>query len=178
MSIIYTPPLIDPNNPNKLLDPFDTDKLKGSDIVKSFVHNIYYPRTITMPMYENLNYNTNIQKRVINYFYYKTLEKWLYDDRKMTKILHFFKIDKDKVLFISSINEFKKAKNNVLREHEKKIIVDFISKYILTKSKMGQFIYKFIKKSNIPWINLYKNQRLIKKFIRKRLFRKLAKSLS
>lgn len=166
MPVIYTP----------LTYAIDTDDLKENDSAKLFVRSIYYPRTITMPSYENLNYNTNIQKRVINYFYYKTLEKWLYDDSNMTQLLNFFKIDKDKVTLVNSMADYEKSKNKMLSESEKRIIVDFIGKYLLTKSKMGDFIYKFIKKSGIPWINLYRNQSQIKRFIGRKLFRKLSKS--
>lgn len=172
MPVVYSPVTMtmSPNilNPNTFV----------TDYITPYITTPYYPRTITMPIYENLNYNTNIQKRVINYFYYKTLEKWLYDDSDMTKLLKFFTISNDKIVLVKSLNDYEKAaRESEDSESHKKLKVDFIAKYLLTKTKMGDFIYKFIKQSGIPWINLYRNQRQVKQFIRRKLYKKLVKSM-
>lgn len=166
MRTIYTP----------LTYTIGTDDITNS-ATDLFVKSIYYPRTITMPTYTDLNYDSNIRKRVVNYFYYKTLEKWLYDDDNMTQLLNFFVVEKDKVFLVNSLSDYEKTKKNLLSESKKRTIVNFIGKYLLTKSKMGDFIHKFIKKYSIPFVNLYHNQRAVKKFIGRQLFRKLSKSL-
>lgn len=167
MTVIYTP----------VTYTIDTNDLKTNPLTDLFIKSVYYPRTITMPLTENLNYNPSIHKRVVKYFYYKTLENWIYDDSEMTKLLNYFIIDKNKVTLVSSQAEYEKRKNKLLSESEKKIIVEFISNYVLTQNKMEDFINKFISRMKIPLIHLYRNQRKVRHFITRRLRKKLEKTV-
>lgn len=144
-------------------------------IRKLYLNMPYFPRVLTYPTYENLNYNSSVHKRVVNYFYYKLLEKWIYQD-DMSKILNFLKVVNGKVVFVSSIKEYEQAKKD--GEVDKRLKVNHIAEYFLTKSKFSEYMYKFVKRSNIPWIHLYRNQGQVRRFIGRRLFNKFQESLN
>jgi hypothetical protein len=124
-------------------------------------------------VHENIDNDPMVIKRVNRYFYYKTLDKWLYDD--LSYILKYFKVSGDKVDLIEKRSQYEN--NKVDSSDDKEKIVRFIEKEILKRKDMKKILKKFLKKNKhksayggkLTWSELMKTQYSLKKFIGKRL---------
>lgn len=136
-------------------------------ITKTYVPSYYYyPTTITLPRYDNLNYDTTVIDRITNYFYYKTIEKWLYDE--LSSLLKFLKIgDNDRVSVVDSVDNYKNAKSDIGRE--KDIKISFVKKYMITKHKIQRLLFKYMKRNDIPLIKMYRYRHEFRRYIRRKL---------
>src|SRR3990172_8348480 len=65
--------------------------------------NLTYSRPI-IGVYENLNADPNIHKRLVKYYYLKTIEKWLYED--LIDVLNYVAIKDGKADIIKSMKEY------------------------------------------------------------------------
>lgn len=130
--------------------------------------------TYTKPaigFFENLNADPRVHKRMVKYFYYKALDKWMYED--MRDVLNYFTIKNDKVDLISSMKDYDvtAADKESNETTEKKI--DFIGKYILTQSYMNKILNDFVNRNNISWVDLPKRELLLEQVVEEKLTKML-----
>lgn len=127
-------------------------------------------------IYENLNADPNLQSRMVKYFYFKTLDKWLYDD--LDDALNYLTSKDGKIDILSNLNDYKMS----TVEHDSDLIIkkkiEFIEEYFLTKSMVSNILTNLTEESDIQWVNLAKNEYIVKKFIGKYLIKQLKKAIS
>jgi hypothetical protein len=108
------------------------------------------------PSYLDLNKDKKTTNRLTNYYLYKTLDKWLWKDLK--DIMDYFVI-KDGI--VSVVDNPVKQQTLTESEYEKKI--DYVENNLLSFKRMHKLLKHLIKRENIDWITLPKNEYLIKK---------------
>lgn len=115
----------------------------------------------------------SIKKNVIKYYYYKSLEKWLFSD--MIGILAFVKKDGDRLDFVSSSDDVDVKKitseSNSILENK----IDFINQKIFTKDYVKKILKKIIKENKISWYDLYDNEPTVKKILYNETVKRLRK---
>src|SRR5438309_10192629 len=103
-------------------------------VLKPIGATIVIPGPFQLPPMFDLDKDPRVQKQMTNFFRYKTLDKWLYDD--MLDILNYFKVDDKGVRIIRSLDEYREdaVSKDSMSDIEKK--VDYIEKYFLTEDTM------------------------------------------
>lgn len=123
--------------------------------------------------YENLNADPNLQSRMTKYFYFKVLDKWLYDE--IDDVLNYLTSKNDKIDVLSNLNEYKSSTVDKDSDIIVKKKIEFIENYFLTKSAMNGILSEITESNGIQWVELPKNEYIVKSFIKKYLVRKLKK---
>ena len=115
--------------------------------------------------------NSDTQEKMVKYFYYKLLDKWLYNDLK--DLLGYLTIENDSVKLIKTLESFdvKSALADVNSIVEKK--GDYIGKYILNLSNVYKIIREFIAETKTNWFDLTKHEFIIKQHVRESLEKRL-----
>ena len=133
-----------------------------------------YPYTYTNPSivvpYPNLNKDPEIINRLTKYFYYKTLDKWLYEE--LDGLLRYLKVSNGKVNEIK--NESDKDKENISQEEADKK-VKFIEDEILSKDDMYDILMKIQQETDIELIKMSKQEFIIQGYVKKFLKREFQK---
>lgn len=130
------------------------------------VYTANYLTTAPSYLYEidtGLNDNPLAQYQTIEHFWYKILDKWLYED-DMCHLLKYLRINKDgNVEYISSETDLKDNKicNDSLKDVEKK--TDFIQENLFSKSTMKKLLIKITQELDLKWFQLYKYENIIVK---------------
>ena len=126
--------------------------------------------------YDDLNSDPKIHKRLTKYYYYKTIDKWLYDD--LSDILNYFTIGADgKVKLISNMSQYKmtNADKDTPQMKEKKI--QFIENKIFKRYDMANLLYKFVREAGTKWVDLHKNEYYLKQVIEKNIIKRIKKRI-
>lgn len=112
--------------------------------------NLTYSKPL-LGVYNDLNSDPAVQKRITNMIRMKTLDKWLYEDLK--EVLGYFKVDSSgQVDVINSVNDYATAAKDSDEVLDKKI--DFIEKYFLTYRSVNKILMKYIRHSNSEWVKI------------------------
>jgi len=117
--------------------------------------NLSYSKP-TYGVYENLNADKHVRKRIINYVKYKTLDKWLYGELK--HLLKYVKLSK---------------KKNSQNDTDKK--VDYLEDNIVTDNFVRKIIEKYVRETQTNWYDIPKNDYFLKEIMEKELKKKLKK---
>lgn len=156
--------------------PLMLNRDKNQNLAISPLYPYMYPYTapsVVIP-YENLNKNQDVIKRLVKYFYYKTLDKWLYED--LNGLLRYFKISGGKIHIIKSEND--KDKENISQE-DVDLKIEYVEKEIFDKDDMYDILMKITNETDIELIKLPKNEYIVmgyvKKFLKKELQQKMDK---
>lgn len=132
---------------------------------------LFYP----LPSYLDMNQNPEVRHKTVMYFYYKTLDKWLFKEDGMVDILNYLKIKGDKVDVLDKMADYKDS--NIVKDTqgdvEKKI--KFIENNIFSKNDMEKILYSYIQETGANWYDLEKHSFYIKQAIRGFLKKKLKK---
>jgi len=123
------------------------------------------PQLPLMPQF-NLDYDEDIRDKLIRFFFYKTLDKWLYDD--MSDILGYLEISGNRVTPTGKMVSQKESDAST----EQKI--KFIETYVLTKRSVRKLLTKFVDETSTRWAQLYKNESFVKEVIHSYLKKKLS----
>lgn len=124
------------------------------------------------PYYDNnpLNSDPKYQKRVIDNFYMRLTEKWLYKNPIFSSLLKYFKIEKSgdegRVSLISNIKE---ASNENYDKGDRKHIFKYIEKVFISKKFVEKVIRQYVKRTNIKWYDLFYNTDVIKDLLKHKL---------
>jgi hypothetical protein len=125
-----------------------------------------------LAIYENIDNDPKIIKRVVRYFYYKTLDKWLY--KSMIDILGYLITTKKGIKVIVSTKKYKKQS----MKNEKEIIkkIKFIENELFDEKSMRLILKRFLRnnefrfgQSKLTWSKLLKLQKSVKRSIYKQL---------
>jgi hypothetical protein len=102
-------------------------------------------------------------KNMIKYYYYKTLDKWLYKD--LFPLLAYLQVRDDKIRFIKSLEDY--DINELLNDTEKNIErrADFFEDKIISKKLIKHILNKVMKKKGIDIRSLKKYENTIKKYL-------------
>lgn len=164
----------DNNKPKLLLPTINDIKLDPiidlNDKYKPSI-NLSYTRP-SLSFYEDLNQDPEIRMRLTKYYYYKILDKWLYDD--MLSVLDHLKVNENKVDIVDD-NNLDKSHKNTQEEIEKK--VKYIENKILRKRDVYNLLEKFTDETGSEWINLSDNEYFIKKISKDYLTKKIKKMI-
>ncbi len=118
-------------------------------------------------VYRDLEADPKVQKRMVKYFFYKVLDKWLFEDLK--DLLGYLNVTGEKVSLISDTNKF----NATSSEKDSVDVInkkaDFIGKYIFTMSVMTKVLRKFVQEANASWYDLPKHEFFIRQVVRDNL---------
>lgn len=133
-----------------------------------------YPKitTVTPPRYlgsNDLNKDKNIQDKIINYYYIKSIDKWLYND--FDELVDFFEVKNNKIKLVKNYKH-KKSNDDKTNYY---MILHFIEKAILTKKLVKKVIKEYIKLADINWYDMYYHSRALKDLLIHRLRKKIIK---
>jgi hypothetical protein len=158
------PPVIVPSNP--LISPvLSPNLIISEDIFVPTVQLVSNGRNVTLPMvlYDDVCDIENIKSQIVKMYYYKLLDKWLYDKDDGKKVLNLLKVSGDKVNVIENINDRANIKEDTQEIVDKK--VDFIEKNIVTQRDIYHILEKFVNETHISWCRLIKVDDLVKSSI-------------
>lgn len=118
----------------------------------------------------------NIKEKITKIFYYKLLDKWLYNKDDSKYLLGYFDVDGSHVSFAKSINKLDDYNKNTQSEIDKK--VDFIEKNIVTMDDIRAVLEKFVSGTHVSWCELMKNSYFIREAIEKTLENKIKRFIN
>lgn len=124
-------------------------------------------------IYESVNNNPHTKYRIVKYFYYKTLDKWLKDE--LSSILNYFTYHNGKVEMIKNMSEYKEVNTDSEEVMNKKI--EYIEKNVLGKYEMAKILLKLVKEDGIMWVDLPRKEFLIKTAVKEWFHRMIRKHL-
>lgn len=129
----------------------------------------------TYTYYEDINYDPKVQRQLTSHYYYKTLDKWLYDD--LLDVLNYFVYSNGQISLIKNLSEYDpkrihKESNEIV---DKK--VEYIEKNLLDKNYMHKILKKYVKETNTEWVYLPKNEFFLKQAIEKELIKRIKQSI-
>ena len=166
-------------NPFEPIKPMNITISSDSDSDSPYLTSIN--TTYTKPsisLYKNLNADPKIRKRIVKYFYYILLDKWLFEDCKF--ILKYFNYKNKKVKFVPSLNKAKssnsKDKKNITLKK-----IKFIEDNILKQKDVYNVLEEFVDSRKINWYDLIKKHsnslmRKLCKMLKKKIIRKIDKN--
>lgn len=115
------------------------------------------------PQYSQLKNDDDIKKSVIKYYYYKFLEKWVFDE--MTGLLSFVKMTDGKASFIKTSDDFDVRKTSTDSKKNLQVRSDFLKDTFFTKNFVKKILKKITKKNGISWYDLYDHENVAKRAI-------------
>ena len=116
---------------------------------------------LTSGFYTDLNKDKSLHKVITKYFYYKILDKWLYNE--LLPLLAYLKIDDGKVKLIDNLADYniEKLAMDTDKNIEKKI--SYMEDILITRDMVKHVLKKIINKNHIKWYDLYKKEFEVKK---------------
>lgn len=137
--------------------------------------NINYTKP-TISIYKNLNADPRVHQRLVKYFYYKALDKWLYED--LIDILNYLKIRNGKVDIINSMKEYDPLAVDKESDDDIRKKIDFIEKFFLSKRLMARIIHEYVKHTGTNWVDLPKNEYFIRQIVGNKLTRRIKRAIA
>lgn len=117
--------------------------------------NIGYTRPIFNTSYPDLNQDPQIRNKLTKYFYYKTLDLWLYED--LDNLLKYLHVSGNKVDLVKNLEHLDTNESQEAVDAK----ISFIEEALLNKDDMYKILKKIIKQSGIGFIDLPKNEYLV-----------------
>lgn len=175
MSIVYSPSSIFMSPPltNKIpyiLSP-SSPILSLSDLYSLQMVNMGQSVAI---INESVNNNPETKYKMIKYFYYKTLDKWLYGE--LSTVMNYFTISNGQVQMIKNMSEYKDSNNENDDTIKKK--KEYIEKNVFSKHDMTKILIKVIKDNDVMWSDLPRREYLIKEAIKEWFRKKIRNSIN
>lgn len=139
----------------------------GTAVMTEIDTDVGYPifPANTIIEYQNLDNDPQLRRKMMRYFYQKFLNYWIHDD--FSALLGYFVVKDSKVKPISTLNSYRKTRNESKREVD--AIVAYLAKYYVTKERMKKMLHTYIAKSRTHWYDLRKNKELVKEALFKRV---------
>lgn len=166
--------------------PKSTDGAKISIPANALIKSTPYELTVIQrPLYPAvaLNVDTGMdgsyaaQKQMVEYFLYKTLDKWLWND-KLNHLLKYFVVKDERVILLDSIEAVKKNKINEDGKHNTKLKIKYINRNYLTEYDMKMLLLKITDRTYVRWFELTDNERIVIKCVDKMLSKKFKKIIN
>jgi hypothetical protein len=130
-----------------------------------------YKPIVPLPPWLDLNQDSNVHNQMAKYFYFKVIDKWLFDD--LLDLLSYLRVSDKGVDVIHNLRDHKSSSvdKDTQETVEKKI--KFIEKNIFDVENMHKLLKKFVAETNTNWYDLVKQEYFIKDLVRKYLKKKL-----
>ena len=122
-------------------------------------------------IYKNLNLDPNVHDMVVNYVYYKMMEKWLKGD--LSPLLNYLTVSGGKVIPIHNISIYNPNARN--SEQEMALKLGYIGENILLKSEIEQAIENLRSETGINWYDIPHRDFIVKKAMENYLRRRFLK---
>ena len=126
-----------------------------------------------------LNQDPRYHKRVVEHFYFRLTEKWLFKDPAFRKLLKYFKVDKNgeegTVRLVSSPDLIDKT--TTVSDHDRKYIFRYIEQYFITKRFVEKALKKYVRTTKIKWYDLVYNTDIIKDYLAHKLKRLIVSTI-
>ena len=134
------------------------------------------PNIINTQYYKDLNKDKTVQKTLTKYYYYKILDKWIYDE--LLPLLSFVDTSSETPKLIKSMSDFDitKLSKDSKDDIEKKI--KYMENNIITKDIVRHILKKICNENKINYYYLNKNEKNIKKVFYNYLVDKLKKAIT
>lgn len=145
------------------------DQLLGTLSPPVYTYNIQLYNPFYGEM-KPLNTDPKYQKRMVDYYYTKLTEKWLYRDSAFKKLLPYFNLKIDgtsgKVSLVENID---KLNNENIDEKNRKYIFRYIERVFVNKRFVDKVIRQYVKRTDTNWYDLVRNNEAIKKLLAHKL---------
>jgi len=119
-----------------------------------------------------------MQDRMINFYYAKLIDKWLYNSSNFSKLAKYFNVSRSgDAINVELINN-REAVNKTyrsLKRDEFKRIFNYIEKFIASRDFVTKVLKKYVTHANVSWYNLPYNSDNIKNLILHALKKKIIK---
>lgn len=126
-----------------------------------------------------LNYDKQYQDRMVNVFYTKLTEKWLYHGSKYKDLFKYFLIkkkdDKGTVTLVSDLDKL--SNPSEMSESDGKYILKYIEKWFITKRFVEKTLREYVNTNRIKWYDLYANSSILKDLFRHKLKKIIIKTI-
>lgn len=160
---IITPTNID------FLDSVFRNPVTGKWAVPIMTFNTLY----TSPFFaerDPLNEDGQYQNRVIDHFYIRLTEKWLYKDASFRKLLKYFYISKTKTEgSVQLIEDPEKVSKEDIDSVDRKYIFKYIEKFFVTRNLVEKALREYVGATHIKWYDLFYNSDAIKDILSRKL---------
>lgn len=113
----------------------------------------------------------NIKEDLSHLYYYKLLDKWLYEDNKSKSVLKYLHIADGKVRLISNVEKTDDVSKNTQEIIDKK--VEYIENNVLSQDEIVKILVRFVESTRISWCELSEHGFLVREAITKTLKNKL-----
>lgn len=175
MSIIFT--------------PSSTSSMYGDPYLSSISEHILTPISPFQPLtlninefskpligvYETIDTNPEVRRKMAKYYYDMVRDKWLLDE--LNDVLNYVVVRDGKVSLIKNLSEY--SPNNISKDTddiaEKK--VDFIEKELFTRNSLIEVLNKFTNETKTKWVDLPKNEYYLREMVKEYIIRKIRKQL-
>ncbi len=111
-----------------------------------------------------LNDDSQYQQRVVDHFYMRLTEKWLYKDPVFRKLLKYFNVEENgsegKVSLVGNIDDVKDNSNedSKFRKH----VFRYIEKYFITRRFVEKVLKQYVRRTSTKWYDLINNTDILK----------------
>jgi hypothetical protein len=137
--------------------------------------NIGYSQPL-IGIYDNLNADPAVHKRMTKYYYHKILEKWLYED--LSEVLSYLKVKDGKIDVIDKLSDYHHGSQATDSEAIREKKIDFIEEFFLTQSFVHRVISEFVATTPANWYDLYKHEYLLISIFKKKLVNRVKKAIT
>jgi len=116
---------------------------------------------IANPYYKEidvLNDDPRYHDRVIDHFYIRLTEKWLFKKALFKKLLKYFKVTvKDNKGTVTLISDPDKVSESNVNEDNQKYVLKYIEKYFITHRFVEKTLREYVNVTHIKWYDLFNN---------------------
>ena len=137
--------------------------------------DLTYSRPL-LAMVENMNADPEVHKKMTKYFYYKTLDKWIYND--LLGVLSYFQISGKNVSLKKDLDKINPNDVLKLKQDEVDKLVDNLEDNYLTKDMVKKILHRFVNDTNVNWYDLTKYEGPIREVIGKTVKSKLKRKIA
>lgn len=138
--------------------------------------NPYNPLMSTTGFYKDLNKDKSVQKTLTKYYYYKILDKWIYNNLK--PLLAFVDIKSGKAQLIKSMEDYDVMGLEKDSEQDTEKKIEYMEKILISKDMVKHVLKKICRENNINWYDLDKHEKKIKTVFYNYLLDKLKTSIN
>lgn len=111
-----------------------------------------------------LNDDPKYQKMVIEHFFTRLVEKWLYKDDIFKKLHKYFIVEKDHEKgHVTLVRNVKYAKDRDYDKTDRKHINRYIEKLFITKRFIDKILRRYVEETGMKWYDVFHNTKTIKK---------------
>lgn len=143
----------------------------------SFIsYDPFRPNLITSGFYKDLNKDKSVQKTFAKYYFYKIIDKWIYNE--LLPLLAFIDTSSGKPQLIKSLEFYDVQKLSKDSEEDIEKKVKYMEEILLTKDMVRHVLKKICKENQINWYDLNKHEKKIKKVFYNYLLDKLKDTIN